>query len=217
MDVRAAGLIVALAAVCPAIAHDIDRPVAPAAAAAPIGTHPSEPCRAAGYPTRHDRLIRRAWLKHGGARWAHRHCGWRAQLMAESSGDPDAESAADAVGLGQQIPAAAADCRAAGLKGSRREARWSAHCGAWLMRRAGDVWHAPRSEACRIELARGCYISGCGRLIRAQTIARARGRVARCWHDGIGEFIGQIISSASAAAAREYVDRVAALERRMTP
>ena len=200
----------------PPLGAAIDESTPDLAAAAPAA-HPRDRCRAAGFPPTFDALIRRAWLKHGGGEWAQYHCGWRAQIAAESSMRPEARSRAGAEGLAQTMASAATDCRRAGLIGARPDPKFSVFCGAWIMRRNGNIWSAPRPERDRLILARLSYISGAGSGIRAQRLARADGRTARGWTDGIGEFLDRAIAPANAAAARHYIDRIAGLERRMTP
>ena len=193
------------------------RPEAGTALALAPDVHPRTRCLPAGFTQQFDGAIRAAWLKHIGARLAHRHCGWRGQVMMESSGRPGAVSSAGAAGLAQIMPAAALDCRGAGLVGERVNPRFSLACGAWLMERARKFWSAPRDEECLVELMRGSYISGAGHLLRAQRLAGADGRTARCWRDGIGEYLPRAIAPANAGAAAHYLERVAALERDMTP
>ena len=171
----------------------------------------------AGFPTKYDGLIKRAWLKHLPLEWGHRHFGFRANLAVESSLRTEVESSAGAVGIGQQIPGSASDCRKMGkIKGRRKDVRFSTNCSAWLHNRNRRIWFANRSENCHVDLTRGCYITGCGHLIEAQKIATQNGYAAQCVEDLL-PFLPQVIGTQNTQEVAKYVQRIAELEERMTP
>ena len=177
-------------------------------------------CNAVGFPRRFDSLIRRAWIKHGKAEWATRHCGFRAQICKESSCGArgvDVTSHADGVGLGQLITDAAKDCWKAGFVGKRVNPRFNLPCSAWVMKRNGRIFSSDRTEECRIPIARACYVSGCGHLIRAQKLARADGKPAVCLDDGMLEYAEKVLSPSSYRDLVDYVESIEKLEKEMTP
>ena len=174
-------------------------------------------CLPAGYPTTHRRLIKAMWHKHLPNEWADRHCGFFAGIMAESSGIVDAVSPAGAVGLGQQIPNAANDCRIiGGLSGRRKDARFSVGCSAWLYNRNRKHWPSERTRAGRLDLTRASYITGAGNLIAAQNMAAEDGVVATYFEE-MFPYLGRVITPKNAQDTQHYVNRIDHLERRMTP
>ena len=192
-----------------------------AAESPPVGAAHAPPslraCRPAGFPTRYDALIRAEWIRRLGARWAHRHCRFRALLARESSLRADAASSAGAVGLGEQLSTAARDCRLAGIHGRRREARFSIACTAYLYRRSLVQLREPRPEDCRLHLAELGYVSGFRHVIRGQRVARREGRPAVCPDDGILDGMREILSPAAYREAAAYSPRIDALEEAMRP
>ena len=176
-------------------------------------------CLAAGFPSRYDAIIKRAWQRHAGARYADRHCRFRAKLARESSLRANVCSDADGCGIGQQIPEAAQDCqRKGGLKGTRGDARFSAACAAWLDARSLRSQKEPRSDDCRLRNADLCYVSGCGWVWRGQRVARRKlGLVASCPDDGILAGMRELLNPDAYHEASNYTPRIVALERAMVP
>ena len=177
------------------------------------------PCLSDGFPTVHDRVLRRAWNRHAGAEHANRVCRFIAQIRLESSGRADAKSAAGAEGLGQQIKSAAQDCRErGGLKGSRRDARFSAGCAAWLMAKHMKGQREQRSEICRQRNAELGYVSGPGHVWGGQKAARKElGLIARCPEDGILDGMRLILRPEAYKEAANYPRAIDKLERRAVP
>ena len=212
-------LCVVLAPAAPAHPIDADKQVQPVAQQERAGRVPDR-CLPAGFPTRFDDLIRRAWLKHNKSDRAPFWCGFRAQLAKESSlgaRGVDIRSHADAVGIGQLLSSAAKDCRGGGLIGKRVNPQFNISCSAWIMNRNAKIWRSHRTERCRLVLARVSYVSGAGWPIRGQRIARSKGLVATCWEDGIREGMKEVLSERSYRDAVDYVESIDELERRMTP
>ena len=174
-------------------------------------------CLPAGFTQKHDAVIKKAWIKHLPPEWGDRHCGFRAGLMAESSGNEKAVSYAGAVGLGQQLVTAAEDCQKKGkLKGTRADARFSANCGAWLYNRNRKIWISPRPKDEHIILTRASYITGAGNLLAAQKVATKEGYAALLYSQ-ISPFLPRVISKKNATDVQHYIDRIAKLEKEMTP
>lgn len=192
-------------------------PVTPEAA--PATLHYLGDCLSAGFPTRHDKIIRRAWLRHAGARYADRHCRFRAKLARESGLRTDAKSASRAEGIGQQIPEAEEDCkRKGGLTGTRGEARFGAACAAWLDARNLRWQTEPRTDDCRIRNAELSYVSGPGHVRQGQRAGRRKlGLVALCPNDGILAGMRTILRPDAYREAAGYSPRIDELEREMVP
>ena len=176
-------------------------------------------CLPDGFPTAHDRTIRQAWFRHAGAEHANRVCRFTAQIRLESSGRADAESGAGAVGLGQQLESAATDCRRrGGLRGSRRDARFSAGCAAWLMSRHMKGQREHRTAICRQRNAELAYVSGPGHVWGGQRAARRDlGLIARCPEDGILAGMELILRPSAYHEASNYPAAIDRLERRAVP
>jgi soluble lytic murein transglycosylase-like protein len=122
---------------------------------------------------RYDDLIQRAAATHlPGIDWRI----WKAQLYAESSLDPLAESPKGAVGLSQMMPLTwAAWSPKAGFKGAlRTDARASIFTGAMYMRWLLDEWDSPRPDLDRYCLAAASYNCGLGNALKAQTAVKGK-------------------------------------------
>ena len=175
-------------------------------------------CAAAGYPTRWDATIAQAQRRYLPAAWVRiAPCGWRAQLAAESGlndawchrPNPHGTSASC---LAQLTRAAAVDARKrGGLTGSRSNPQASIRMGAWYLASMRRVWSEPRTVECRRTLAVASYHAGGGTLLEAQRRARQRGRTARCYEDGISDYLPR-----HRAENIAYVDRVDTLQVRMS-
>ena len=192
----------------PADAHAAAEPAAAPAA-----------CAAAGFPTRYDRTIQHAATRYLPASWnAIAPCGLRAQLAAESGlnekwcerANPHGTSAAC---IGQLTKAAAKDVeRQAGILHSRTNPQASIRAAAFYLAAQRRVWSEPRTVGCRRTLAIATYHGGAGTLLQGQRRARARGLVARCYDDGIGDNL-----AVHKAENNEYIRRIAEYEARMRP
>lgn len=176
-----------------------------------------EECEDIGFPTKYNKLIKAAWIKHAPAEWWDYYCGAVAQIYAESSGNAKAQSRKGASGLGQIIEAAANDCRGAGgMQGRRQDVVFSLNCMAYLMARSARFWAAERTDECRLELARASYISGAGNIHNAQRKAVEHGLAAICLQDGILKFLPQVIHSDNARDVEKYIHRINDLEHQLT-
>ena len=174
-------------------------------------------CAAAGFPTRFDGIIEESQRRYLPASWvAFAPCGLRAQLAAESGlnerwctdANPHGTSAAC---ISQITKAAATDIeRRTGILATRTNPQASIRAGAWYLAAQARYWREPRSDACRRVLAVASYHGGAGTLIQGQRTARQHGRVARCYDDGISEFLPR-----HGKENRKYVARVRELRRRM--
>lgn len=194
-----------------------------ASATAQTGDHFAPPwrgvCLADGFPTQHDRVLRQAWNRHAGAEHVDRVCRFIAQIRRESSARADAESGAGAVGIGQQVGAAAQDCRErGGLRGSRRDVRFSAGCAAWLMKRHMRGQREKRTALCKHRNAELAYVSGPGHVWKGQRLARNKlGLIALCAEDGILAGMELILHDEAYHEAMMYVRTIDKLERRAVP
>ena len=191
---------------------------APPAPAPQVAPRARGACLDAGFPTRYDRTIAHAARRYLPASWNEiAPCGLRAQLAAESglnekwchTANPHGTSASC---LGQLTRSAAEEAVAAGILDSRTNPQASIRAAAWYLARMRKVWSEPRSVPCRRVLAVASYHGGAGTLIEGQRLARARGRTARCYADGIGEYLPR-----HGAENRAYVARVHELQVRMAP
>ena len=194
------------------------QPSTQAAGQAHVAVPHHRACAPAGFPTKWDRQIAQAERRYLPASWLRlAPCGWRAQLAAESGlndawchrPNPHGTSASC---LAQLTRAAAVDARKrGGLTGSRSNPQASIRMGAWYLASMRRVWSEPRSTDCRRTLAVASYHAGAGTLLTAQVAARATGRTARCYGDGIGEHLER-----HGPQNRAYVARVHTLQVRMS-
>ena len=176
-------------------------------------------CLPAGFPTRYDTIIKRAWQRHAGARYADRHCRFRAKLARESSLRENVCSKKDGCGIGQQIPEAAEDCqRQGGLKGTRGDVRFSAGCAAWLDARALRSQREPRSDDCRVRNTDLVYVSGPKWTWAGQRVGRRKlGLPSVCPEDGILAGMKTLLHERAYEEAAGYTPRILELERAMVP
>ncbi|MFM2482776.1 transglycosylase SLT domain-containing protein [Celerinatantimonas sp. YJH-8] len=94
---------------------------------------------------------------------------YKAQLIQESSLNPEATSRVGARGLAQFMPRTWADVsRQLQFDGSPTDAHLAIPAGAYYMAQLRAVWHWPRPETDRYNLALACYNAGCGRILAAQ-------------------------------------------------
>ena len=194
-------------------------PVQPATrTVSPDGSRTGALCEAAGFPTRWDATIAQASRRYLPVAWRHlAPCGWRAQLAAESGLDERWCTTANPHGtsascLAQVTDGAASDiARSSGITGSRTNPQVSIRMGAWYLASMRSKWSEPRSTSCRRTLAVASYHGGAGTLIAGQQRARAAGRTARCYDDGIAEYLPR-----HRPENRAYVHRVAQLQQEMS-
>ena len=140
-------------------------------------THPSS-CEVPRVGKAYKVMLYAAVHKHWSPERAPYWCWGMAQLHAESGFDSQAVSPAGARGLAQFMPATALEVgidpwdTAQAIDGYAR-----------YMETLSTVWHSPRPERRRIELAAASYNAGAGTIIRAQRMAHG----AREW-DGMAHF-----------------------------
>ena len=108
---------------------------------------PDPGCKDIGFPQTYDAIIDSAYKKHFPNALLDRPCLLRAQLAKESSLNPEADSS-HALGIGQQIPAVADECRSGGLIGTRVDPRFSANCAAYKDNRNWEFWTSNRTVEC---------------------------------------------------------------------
>ena len=127
------------------------------------------------YPATYDAAIRAAmlqWFPQAGWLWG------KAQLIAESSLNPDARSDAGAIGLAQFMPDTWDDVREWfnwGHEASPFDPTYAIPAYARFMRLLWESWTAPRPMLDRLKLAQASYNAGLGNVIHAQRFARRTG------------------------------------------
>ena len=97
-----------------------------------------------------------------------------------------------------------------GILHSRTNPQASIRAGAYYLSIQAAHWKAPRSDECRRVLSIASYHSGAGTLIEGQRAARKQGRIARCYDDGISEYLPRFKEENT-----HYVARVRELSERM--
>lgn len=94
---------------------------------------------------------------------------YKAQLIQESSLNPNAISPVGAQGLAQFMPGTWNDVsKELGLVGSPNDAELAIPAGAYYMAKLRNVWRWPRPEEDRHNLALASYNAGAGNIIKAQ-------------------------------------------------
>ncbi|TCK58954.1 transglycosylase-like protein with SLT domain [Celerinatantimonas diazotrophica] len=94
---------------------------------------------------------------------------YKAQLIQESSLNPKAQSAVGAKGIAQFMPQTWIETtQALGFHGQPTDVRLAIPAGAYYMAKLRYVWHWPRPETDRYNLALACYNVGCGWILKAQ-------------------------------------------------
>lgn len=94
---------------------------------------------------------------------------YKAQLIQESSLNPQAQSAVGAQGIAQFMPQTWAEtAQALGFQGKPTDVRLAIPAGAYYMAKLRELWHWPRPENDRYNLALACYNVGCGWILKAQ-------------------------------------------------
>ena len=176
---------------------------------------------AAGFPTKHDKMIKASVLKHWPVEWKRHWIEWRAQLASESSLDERSCEKANEKGakcLAQILPSTAKDVeRESGIVMTRSSVEGAIFGGAYLMAKYGKFWIEPnRSEECRRDLTRASFISGPGNIRKGQIVAREKGFVATCL-DEIGPQLPYVISKNNAKTVDNYIVRIRELTIEMTP
>ena len=177
-------------------------------------------CNAAGFPTKWDKYIRKAVIKHWPLELQPYHCYWRAQLAKESSLDTrhcEQENSSRAKCLAQLLPGTAKEVEEeTGLQHTRTSAVAAIMGGAYFMNKQFNFWREPRDwKPCRIELGQAGYVSGAGHIEKAQRLARKDGKAARCF-DEIAPYLDQVITPSNAADVIEYRATIRRYYREMT-
>ena len=143
------------------------------------------------------RGVRRYWPIAHQADW----CWFKSQCHTESHLRPEAESPAGAVGLCQLMPAAWSESTRRPQLGRRHPAA-NVEAGAIYMARMLRMWYAPRTAACRRELAQASYNAGAGHIIESQK--RSGGK--RCWPEIQPHLI--TVTGRHSKETTDYVERI---------
>ncbi len=135
------------------------------------------------------------WIEQSWQQWMPSDYTWlwgKAQLIAESSLDPNARSPAGALGLAQFMPDTWGDVKEAlnfPTLASPLDPQYAIQGYAWYLRRLWDGWTARRTPLDRIHLAQAAYNCGLSNVIAAQRRARAdNGQVVNTY-DGISKYL----------------------------
>ena len=160
-------------------------------------------CEARGITSAYDFEIRTAARRYLPRPYKRHACLLKSQYYVESKLNPTAVSSVGAAGIAQIMPGTFREIeRRDRIKGSAFHARTSIRAGAAYLARQIDVWSAPRSAECRIELAWASYNAGAGNIVQAQRESGGK----RCW-DGIGPSLHKV-TGRHAAETLGYISRI---------
>lgn len=161
-------------------------------------------CTAPGIPNTFDEHIYWAAKRYMSEPLRSKPCLLKAICWTESRLKPDAKSHVGAIGLCQVMQGTFVDAhrKHPTIGRNLRNVRTNIAAGAIELDRAWRVWIAPRSNACRWDLAAASYNAGAGHVIKAQTLSGG----ARCW-ETIRHFLDDVTGK-HAVETVDYVDRV---------
>lgn len=169
------------------------------------------------YPDRYDAAIQhnmQVYLSDVDWRWG------KAQLIAESNLNPNAESPVGALGLAQFMRDTwdLDVCQHFGWDPDecfRTDEGYAIPAFAWYMRRLWDAWKAPRPVLDRLRLTQASYNAGLGSVIRAQRLARATGSMPA--PNDYASIIAALpqVTGGHAQETIGYVERIAAIYERL--
>ncbi|EAR09885.1 transglycosylase SLT domain-containing protein [Reinekea blandensis] len=108
---------------------------------------------------------------------------FKAQAVAESNLNPDAESWVGAQGIMQIMPRTFEEIRHKNsyIQGSPQEPRWNIAAGIWYNKQQFDFWQRGRALDERLKFMYGSYNAGRGNLLKAQREAIDAGLNPRIW------------------------------------
>jgi membrane-bound lytic murein transglycosylase MltF len=108
---------------------------------------------------------------------------FKAQAIAESRLQSDAESGVGAMGIMQIMPATFEEIlqKNPSIKGTRKQPRWNIAAGIYYDRTIWKMWTADRPFQDRINFMFGSYNAGKGSILRAQKIANAQKLNPNLW------------------------------------
>mgnify|MGYP001389938998 CR=1 FL=1 len=140
---------------------------------------------------------------------------FKAQDVAESSLQTDAESPAGAVGIMQIMPSTFADIRERhpAIKGPLDSPRWNIAAGIWYDRQNYVSWSESRPFDDRLKFMFGSYNAGRGNILQAQRKAQDQGLNANLWQS-----IEKELPSVTGRHSREtltYVSRIFNIKREL--
>jgi len=140
---------------------------------------------------------------------------FKAQAVAESSLQTDAESPAGAVGIMQIMPSTFADIRERhpAIKGPLDSPRWNIAAGIWYDRQNYVSWSESRPFDDRLKFMFGSYNAGRGNILQAQRKAQDQGLNANLWQS-----IEKELPSVTGRHSREtltYVSRIFNIKREL--
>ena len=163
------------------------------------------PCDYPGVSTVYDRQIRSAVMHYWAPERRVYHCWLKAQLLAESSLNPGAQSSAGAKGIAQFLPQTfKEEQRLLGFRGDIYDAHASIIAAAHYTERLSKQWSSNRTEICRLHLSAASYNAGLGNILKAQRLADG----APCW-----DKIHKKLDRVTGFHALETIDYVARIKR----
>ena len=133
---------------------------------------------------------------------------FKAQAVAESSLQPEAQSSVGATGVMQIMPATFDEIVAKNpyIKGGLNEPRWNIAAGIWYDRQHYVAWTANRPFEEKLKFMFGSYNAGRSNILRAQRVALGDGLPGTVW-----ESIELALPEVTGRHAREtvtYVSRI---------
>lgn len=169
------------------------------------------------YTTAYDHWLQTNWEAHMPAEYPWEW--FKAQMLAESNGNPNARSPVGAMGLFQFMPDTWNDVKEAlnfPSIASPLDPQQAIQGAAWYMRQLWDKWTAPRPPLDRLQLAFASYNAGFGNVVAAQRVARSF--VAKSINNylTIVQYLPQVTGAANAAQTSGYITRIGAIYLTLT-
>ena len=133
---------------------------------------------------------------------------FKAQAVAESNLNPDAQSRVGAQGIMQIMPSTYAEIQRKHrvIDGGVMEPRWNIAAAIWYNKTLFDFWRKDRTLIERLRFMFASYNAGKGNLLKAQRQAINVGLNPRQWHS-----VRQVLNKVTGKHSREtigYVDRI---------
>jgi membrane-bound lytic murein transglycosylase F len=133
---------------------------------------------------------------------------FKAQAIAESNLNPNAQSHVGAVGLMQLMPRTFKEVsdKSEVIEGVLEEPRWNIAAGIWYNKYQFDYWQKGRGLEERLKFMYGSYNAGRGNLLKAQREAINQGLNPRQW-SSMNEAL-PLVTGHRSRETLTYVDRI---------
>ncbi|MEJ2044700.1 MAG: transglycosylase SLT domain-containing protein [Reinekea sp.] len=153
--------------------------------------------------TRYDNHFRKYSKRFFGAAFDWHY--FKAQAVAESNLNPEAQSHVGAQGVMQIMPRTFDEIKNKSklIGGSATEPRWNIAAGIWYNKQQFDFWQKGRTLEERLKFMYGSYNAGRGNLLKAQRQAINAGLSPRHWVS-----IAQVLSKVTGQRSQETIDYV---------